>query len=158
MNKNRVNYVREIIMHVTENNPIKCEKRLKLIDVRNILYKTLMNIGFYIGFHPNQQLNKKAKTTNNGSLLKLFKTLTARVLSSLKILGLRLIKHCCSCFKHYIIRCKEVTNLFLFLSDEGPKRQTILSVLAVHQPFYISIRISAYAAQQPQIHSFEFYS
>ena len=43
-------------------------------------------MGFYIKFHPNQQLNEKAKTTNNGSFLKL---LTARVLSSLKILGLR---------------------------------------------------------------------
>ena len=27
----------------------------------------LMNMGFYIKFHPNQQLNEKAKTTNNGS-------------------------------------------------------------------------------------------
>ena len=34
-------------------------------------------------------MNEKAKTTNNGSFLKLFKTLTARVLSSLKILWLR---------------------------------------------------------------------
>ena len=34
-------------------------------------------------------MNEKAKTTNNGSFLKLFKTLTARVLSSLKIRGLR---------------------------------------------------------------------
>ena len=42
---------------------------------------------FYIKFHPNYQMNYKAKTTNNGSI---FKTLTTRVLSSLKILGLRL--------------------------------------------------------------------
>ena len=48
-----------------------------------------MNMGFYIKFHPNQQLNEKPKTTNNGSFLKLFKTLTARVLSSPKLLGLR---------------------------------------------------------------------
>ena len=45
--------------------------------------------------------------SNNGSILKLFKTLTACVLSSLKILGyafeyLNLIKHCCLCFKHYM--------------------------------------------------------
>ena len=46
-------------------------------------------MGFYIKFHPNYQLNEKAKTTNNGSFLKLFKTLTARVLTSLKILWLR---------------------------------------------------------------------
>ena len=45
-------------------------------------------MGFYIKFHPNQQLNEKAKTSNNGSFLKLIKTLTARVLSSLKSLGL----------------------------------------------------------------------
>ena len=45
-------------------------------------------MGFYIKFHPNQQLNEKSKT-NNGSFLKLFKTPTARVLSSLEILGLR---------------------------------------------------------------------
>ena len=32
---------------------------------------------------------RKQKTTNNGSFLKLFKTLTTRVLASLKILGLR---------------------------------------------------------------------
>ena len=41
-------------------------------------------MGFYIKFHPmieiELQLNEKAKTTNNGSFLKLFKTLTARVL------------------------------------------------------------------------------
>ena len=56
-------------------------------------------------------MNEKAKTTNNGSFLKLFKTLTARDLSSPNIFGLRprifkflnLIKHCCSCFKHYVI-------------------------------------------------------
>ena len=61
---------------------------IKLIDVRKILYKILMNIGFYIKLSSdlNQQLNEKAKTTNNGSFLKLFKT---RVLSSLKIAGLR---------------------------------------------------------------------
>ena len=54
-------------------------------------------------------MNEKAKTTNSGSFLKLFKTLTARVLSlRLKILGLRPriiklnIKYCCSCFKHYL--------------------------------------------------------
>ena len=47
-------------------------------------------------------MNEKAKTTDNGSFFKLFKTLTARVLSSLKSLYLNLIKHCCSCFKHYI--------------------------------------------------------
>ena len=40
------------------------------------------------------------KTSNNGAFLKLFKTLTARVLSSLKILGyafqfFNLIKHWC---------------------------------------------------------------
>ena len=46
-----------------------------------------MNMGFYIKFHPNYQLNEKAKTTKNGSFLKLFKTLTARVLSSQKLLG-----------------------------------------------------------------------
>ena len=57
--------------------------------------RILINIGFYINEHgilykisSNKQLNEKAKTTNNGSFLKLFKTLTARVLSSLKILGL----------------------------------------------------------------------
>ena len=33
-------------------------------------------MGFYIKFHP------KVKTTNNGSFLKLFKTLTARISSS----------------------------------------------------------------------------
>ena len=32
-------------------------------------------MGFYIKFHPNEQLNEKAKTTNNGLFLKLFKTL-----------------------------------------------------------------------------------
>ena len=39
-----------------------------------------MNMGFYIKFHLNYQLSEKAKTTNNGSFFKLFKTLTARVL------------------------------------------------------------------------------
>ena len=34
-------------------------------------------------------MREKAKTTNNGSFLKLFKTLTARVLLSLKIIGQR---------------------------------------------------------------------
>ena len=50
-----------------------------------------MNMGFYIKFHPNYQLNEKAKTTNNGAFLKLLKTLTARVLSSLKILAVRVL-------------------------------------------------------------------
>ena len=39
-----------------------------------------MNIGFYTNEHGI--LHEKAKTTNNGSFLKLFKTLTARVLSN----------------------------------------------------------------------------
>ena len=38
-------------------------------------------MGFYIKFHPNWQLNEKAKTTNNRSFLKLFETLAARVLN-----------------------------------------------------------------------------
>ena len=46
-------------------------------------------MGFYVKFHSNWQLNEKAKTTNNGSFLKLFKTLTAHVFSSLKIIRLR---------------------------------------------------------------------
>ena len=51
-----------------------------------------MNIVFYInerGILYKISLNEKAKTTNNGSFLKLFKILTTRVLSSLKILGLK---------------------------------------------------------------------
>ena len=40
-------------------------------------------MGLYIKFHPNYQLNEKAKTTDNGSFLKLFKPFTARVLLSL---------------------------------------------------------------------------
>ena len=51
-----------------------------------------MNIRFYINEHGilyKISLNEKAKRTNNGSFLKLFKTLTARAfLSSLKIIGL----------------------------------------------------------------------
>ena len=42
-----------------------------------------MNIVFYInerGILYKISLNEKAKTTNNGSFFKLFKTLTARVL------------------------------------------------------------------------------
>ena len=65
---------------------------IKLIDVRRILgfyINEQLNMGFYIKFHPNWQLNAKTKTTNNGSFLKLFKTRTARVLSSLEILGQR---------------------------------------------------------------------
>ena len=51
----------------------------KITNEHRILYKIVILIS-----------KKKAKTTNNGSFLKLFKTLTARVLSSLKILRLRL--------------------------------------------------------------------
>ena len=56
-------------------------------------------------------MNEKAKTTNNGSFLKLFKTLTAHVLSSLKILRLRpqifkLDK------KHYIIQYTPGTIIY----------------------------------------------
>ena len=50
-------------------------------------------MGFYIKVHPNSQLDEKAKATNNGSFLKLFKILTAHVLSSLK--------HACSCFNPF---------------------------------------------------------
>ena len=58
--------------------------------------RILMNIGFYKNEHGilykisfKLAIDEKAKTTNNGSFLKLFKTLTARVLSSPKIHGLR---------------------------------------------------------------------
>ena len=52
-------------------------------------------MGFYRKFHPNYQLNEKAKTINKGSLLRLFKTVTVRVLSRLNIIGLRprIFKH-----------------------------------------------------------------
>ena len=46
-------------------------------------------MGFYIKCNHNWQLNEKAKRTNNGSFLNMFKTLTAHVLSSLKILGIK---------------------------------------------------------------------
>ena len=66
---------------------IDVRKNTRILRIHRILYKRTC-MGFYIKFHPNQQLNEKAKTTNNGSFLELFKTLTARVLSSLKIIGL----------------------------------------------------------------------
>ena len=45
------------------------------------------------------------------------------------------------------VREKQKIKEFLFLSDEGPMLETLLSISAVHQPFYISICISTLPTQ-----------
>ena len=90
-------------------------------------------------------MNEKAKVSNNGSFLKLFKTLTARVLSSLKIRGL----YCCSCFKHYLTG--DVTDVARasFLKD-CMAGSTILPVWIGSTPTFSYFDLylySAYAAQ-----------
>ena len=86
------------VLIIFKNSLVIHEEITKQIDVRKILYKIIIKylksnnehrILYKIVILANLQLNEKAKTTNNGAFLKLFKTLTARVLSSLKIIGLR---------------------------------------------------------------------
>ena len=101
-------------------------------------------------------MNEKAKTTNNGLFLKLFKTLTARVLSSQKLLGyalefLNLMKHCCSCFKHYLkvilsLRKPNISNVvsrasYREMHAQQPIRSgVILIICAIKPSCYIKMR------------------